>query len=302
MSERVLVLGGTRFVGRAIVEAALSAGHEVTLFNRGSAPDLFPGARRILGDRDTADIDRIAQATWDCVVDVSGYRPAQVRGVLHALGDRVSHYLFISTVSVYATPLPPGAAEDAPLIVVDETVPPGDPLAYGGLKVLCEQELRARLDGLLTVVRPTVVIGPHDTTDRFPWWVRLVARGGRIEVPARVDQPLQLIDAADLSAFVVRAIEQRVGGTFNVVGPAAPLTLRGLIDLLSVALDSNVEPVPAAGGAGARIPLTTDPEGTADGLFAVSGEAAYRAGLTLRPLEQSAREVLSTEQARSESR
>lgn len=163
----VLVLGGTRFVGRAIAERAIARGHGVTLFNRGSDQAAFPAAARINGDRDVqSDVARIGGHAWDAVVDVSGYRPAQVRAVLAALGAGRPRYLYISTVSVYADPVPRGASESAPLLEVDETIPSTDPRAYGGLKVLCERELAAEYSGPLTILRPTVVIGPHDYTDR----------------------------------------------------------------------------------------------------------------------------------------
>jgi 2'-hydroxyisoflavone reductase len=289
---KLLVLGGTRFVGRAIVQAALDRDHEVTLFNRGSNRELFARARRIIGDRATGDIDQIGQERWDSVVDVSAYRPAEVRSALRALDGNTEQYLFISTVSVYDHPAP-GAAEDGPLIEVDEAVPREDPRAYGGLKVLCERALHAALGERLTVLRPTVVIGPHDPTDRFPWWVRQVARGGRIEVPRRLDQPLQLIDAEDVGAFAVHALEHSISGTFNTAGPEDPLTLGRMIEVLSETLGSSVEPVEVDDEHTARMPLTLPADGMLDGMFGVSIAAALRAGLRLRPLAESAGAVQS---------
>ena len=161
---KVLVLGGTRFVGRGIVEATLNAKHDVTLFNRGTDRALFPAVPRIIGDR-TKDTATLAAQDWDCVVDVSGYRPSEVRPVARAVHDHTQHYVYISTVSVYETPMPPGAGEEAPLMRVDEPIPDTDPRSYGGLKALCESALRASLGDRLTVLRPTVVVGPHDYTD-----------------------------------------------------------------------------------------------------------------------------------------
>lgn len=288
---RILVLGGTRFVGRAIVEAALSRDHDVALFNRGTHPDLFPGAEAISGDRDDpGQMAQIASRGWDAVVDVSAYRPSQVRLACDALGARLPHYVYISTVSVYADPVPAGAGEDAPLLSVSEDISADDADAYGGLKVLCERELRARTD-LLTVLRPTIVVGPHDYTGRFSWWVRHIAKDGTVPVPPRLDQPVQLIDAADLGAFAVRTVEQRILGTFNTVGPREPLTLQRLIDELRSTFGTAVQLAPVEDAEKEGIPLVLPADGSADGAFSVSGRAAYAAGLQLRPLSQSAREV-----------
>lgn len=291
---KLLVLGGTRFVGRGIVDAALQANHDVTLFNRGvSDPGLFPFVQRIIGDR-RRDAGKLASQGWDCVVDVSGYSPADVRPVVHAIGENTVHYVYISTVSVYATPMTPGAADDAPLIHVDETVPDSDPRSYGGLKALCESELRASLGDRLTILRPTVVVGPHDYTDRFTWWVRRIARGGRLSVPHWLDQHVQLIDVRDLSAFVVHVAQDRVLGTFNTVGPRELLTLAGMIDVIQEAIGTKVELVRADDrdvSIASHFPLAIQDDSD-DSVFRVAGAAAYAAGLTLRPLAESARAVL----------
>jgi 2'-hydroxyisoflavone reductase len=290
----ILVLGGTRFVGRAIVEAALGHGHDLTLFNRGTHSDVLPAARRIKGDRgNPQDVAQIAKGQWDAVVDVNAYRPSEVRSVMGALGDRASHYVYISTISVYADPLPVGSYEDAPLLRVPESIPSEDGHAYGGLKALCEQELRDRISDRLTVLRPTVVIGPHDYTDRFPWWVRKIAAGGTLSVPQRLEQPVQLIDADDLAAFAVRVLEQRIFGTFNTVGPLESLTLGNMIAMLSNAFGSHVGLAPvAARDTDSTFPLTLNADGSDDGFFSVNGAAAYQQGLRLRPLTESARAVL----------
>ncbi len=288
---RILILGGTRFVGRAIVDAALQRDHEVTLFNRGTHRDIFAAVPTIIGDRESPDdVAELAGARWDAVVDVSAYTPAQLRPVLHALGENVPHYVYISTVSVYADALPRGADESAPLLQVEESISADDPHAYGGLKARCEELLRERLGDRLTVLRPTVVIGPHDHTDRFPWWVRSVARGGTMRVPSRLEQPVQLIDAADLAVFTMHVLEHRVLGTYNTVGPSQPLTLGGLLDALSATFDSHVEPVPAESQEdGAPFPLAgLAADGSEDGLFSVSGAAAWRDGLRLRSIAESA--------------
>jgi 2'-hydroxyisoflavone reductase len=149
----------------------------------------------------------------------------------------------------------------------------------------------------LTILRPTVVIGPRDYTDRFEWWVKLIARGADVPFPRRLDQPVQLIDVRDVSAFTVRTMDMNILGTFNAVGPKEPMTLGGMIDIASDALGVAVRPVPS--GDRSQFPLTLPDDGSADGYFSVSGAAAYRHGLTLRPIGDSARDVLEWEIARS---
>ena len=211
--------------------------------------------------------------------------------MLDALGEP-TRYVYISTVSVYAQPLPPGADEAAPLLDVDESIASGDPRSYGGFKVLAERELHARLGGLMTVLRPTVVTGPDDYTDRFSWWVRRVAAGGRIEAPPRLEQPVQLIDVDDLAAFTMRCLEQRILGTFNAVGPREPLTMGGMIDAIATAAGVHVSVERIDGTRAERLPLVVD-DPAHDGAFQVSGQAAYQHGLTLTPLVSTARAVLT---------
>ena len=289
----ILVLGGTRFIGRSFVNAALANGHQLTLFNRGVTPSDAPASvRRIHGDRsDPSGVAPLA-AGWDCVVDVSGYRPDQVRPVLHAVTPSALHYLYVSTVSVYAQPLPVGAAEDAPLLDVPEEIAPQHPHAYGALKACCERLLRDAFGARLTIVRPTVVIGPNDYTDRFTWWVRRIAAGGTVPVPRRLGQRVQLIDVRDLSAFLLLLVERAEAGIFNAVAPERPLTLGGMISTVSGALGVPItEPVDPAGDDG-DLPLAIGADD--DSMFRVSGAAAYARGLRPRPLAESARDVLAS--------
>ena len=290
----ILVLGGTRFIGRSFVDAALANGHQLTLFNRGVTPTDAPASvRRIHGDRgDPGSVAPLA-AGWDCVVDFSGYRPDQVRPVLHAVASSAHHYLYISTVSVYAQPLPVDASEDAPLLDVPEDIAPQHPHASGALKACCERLLREALGARLTVVRPTVVIGPNDYTDRFTWWVRRIAAGGTVPVPRRLGQHLQLIDVRDLSAFLLLLAERAEAGTFNAVAPERPLTLGGMISTVSGALGVPITPQPVDAGSDAEgLPLALGTED--DSMFRVSGAPAYAHGLQPRPLAESARDVLAS--------
>jgi 2'-hydroxyisoflavone reductase len=299
---RILVLGGTRFIGSTFVETALAHQHKLTLFNRGrSHPELFASVQRVTGDRgDPAAVSQLAAHEWDCIVDISGYSPDQVRPILDIPGHSSAHYVYISTVSVYAEPMPPDAAEDAPLLEVDESISAGDARAYGGLKALCESLLRDSVGDRLTVLRPTFVIGPDDYTDRFTWWVRRIARGGRMAVPRRLEQHLQLIDVRDLAGFALKVIEQRTLGTFNAVGPEQPLTVGTMVDSVQQALEVTVTPVPVGTGRRARstFPLCIGDDD--DGSLRVSGAAARAHGLSLRPLAESVRDIREWDRARGE--
>ncbi|MBV8301590.1 MAG: NAD-dependent epimerase/dehydratase family protein [Candidatus Dormibacteraeota bacterium] len=297
--SRILVLGGTRFVGRAIVEQALVSGHRITLFNRGlTDAGLFSNEAEIItGDRrNEQDVTQLEAASWDAVIDVSAYTPSDLHAVLPALERRTARYCYISTISVYRSDIAAGADELAPTIEVEPSIARTDPLAYGGLKALCERQLAERFTGRLTVVRPTVVIGPRDPTDRFGWWVRHVAPGGNVTVPPRVDQHVQLIDSRDLAAFVVSVVERGVDGAFNAAGPLQPLTLGAMVDTIAEAAGVTVNQEPGTDDGG--FPLTVG-AGDSDAVFRVSIKAALEAGLHLRPLTESARDVLSWERTRT---
>jgi nucleoside-diphosphate-sugar epimerase len=228
---RLLVLGGTVCVGRAIVEDALRSGAEVTLFGRGkTGAGLFPGLTRLTGDRDTGDYAALRGASWDAVVDVSGYVPRHVGQAMDAVGGRAGRYVFISSHAVYRRDgVPPGSAEDTsrrpPVRGTEELAEE----TYGPLKVACEDDVMARYGSRATIVRPGKVAGPHDPSDMFTYWVRRAARGGRVALPGDPDQPVQVIDVRDLARLVVRLIADDRPGAFHAVGPAEPVMLGGLI-------------------------------------------------------------------------
>ncbi len=299
---RILMLGGTRFVGRAIAEAAVGAGHQVSMVHRGSAgTGLVPGAQDIVIDR--MDLNGLPDEHWDAVIDVSAYVPRAVRIARDALHGRVGRYCLVSSVSVYATEDSSGElltgqiTESSPL----RSLP--DPLTeevngetYGGLKVLCEQEL-AGMDSL--IVRPTYVIGPRDYTGRFPWWVRRIGRGGSIVLPEPRDNSLQVIDSRDLAAFVIGALDSGLGDVFNIAGPEQPLTQESMVKRVAEVLGAgDLDPVWVSAaeleGAGAVLgqdyPLLGPPHITSR-LMRVSNRAARDAGLRFRSLEESAGDV-----------
>ncbi len=300
---RLLVLGGTSFVGRAIVDDALSRGDEVTLFSRGrTGSELFPGVERLVGDRDSGDYASLAGGSFDAVVDVSGYVPRHVREAADALGDGVGRYLFISTGSVYDRLQAPGEGmdEDAPRLPPETGTEQITGETYGPLKVACEDEVTARFGDRATIVRPGIVAGPHDPTDRFTWWVRRAARGGRVALPARPEQPVQVVDSGDLARLVGSLVSDDRAGTYNAVGPERATTLAELVQTCADAAGSTVEVAPVdPAGVDSGFPLVLgDP--TWDVMFRRSAARARAAGLTATPLAQTAGAVLAWDRWRGE--
>ena len=225
---RILILGGTLFLGRAVAEAALAAGHEVTLFNRGRLPPIA-GTKTLLGDRD-GGLGALGDGDWDAVVDTSGYVPRLVRASAQQLRDRVGLYLFVSSISVYADFSRP-FDEDAPLATMaDGAVEEITGVTYGPLKVLCEQEVQGEYGDCALVVRPGLIVGPHDPTFRFAYWIDRIRRGGEVLAPGDPGDPVQLIDVRDLAEWMVRMIEARQAGTFNASGPDFELTMRQFLE------------------------------------------------------------------------
>jgi len=299
---RILIIGGTRFVGRHIAAAAMERDHQVTLFHRGrTGPDVLPQAEHLLGDRDASEaLAALALREWDATIDTCGYVPRQVRALGAALGTGSGRYVFISSVSVYRPPASPGYTEDAPLIeFADPAVEDVTAETYGGLKVLCE---RAALDAFGTdvlTIRPTYVVGPHDHTWRFPRWVRRIADGGEVLAPGPAEDPAQVIDARDMAAWIVHLVERELEGTFHAASPPPPFSWGQLLDVL-------VEAVGPPGtaltwvdgdflrgeGLGQRdLPLWTG--GDADRFMSAADPgAAYVTGLSPRPLEDTAHDTL----------
>jgi 2'-hydroxyisoflavone reductase len=249
---RLLVIGGTRFLGRHLAEQALAAGHEVTLLHRGrSGPGLFPQARHFIADRDReADLAVLEQGTWDAAIDTSAYVPRQVRTLAARLQGRVGQYQLVSTISVYASMEGGRTDEDAPVVELpDPMVEQVTGETYGGLKVLCERAAAAAFSAHGTpclVARPGLLVGPFDPTGRFTWWVQRLARGGPTLAPGAPGQPVQFIDARDAAAWLLKQADARRSGTYNLTGPIAPLTLGSLLEAARDALAS-------AATAGARV-------------------------------------------------
>jgi 2'-hydroxyisoflavone reductase len=285
---RLLVLGGTKFIGRHVVETAVERGHEVTLFNRGiTAPELFPELERIVGDR-TRDLSALEGHEFDAVVDTSGYEPGVVRASARALADSVGLYVFVSTLSVYGEH-PPAIDESAALPVEDND-------EYGRLKVLCEREVESAFPERTLIARPCVVAGPHDPTDRFTHWARRLAAGGEVLAPGEPGRPVQLIDVRDLAGWIVGAIEEGVSGAFNSTGPTT--TFGGMLDACpsdarlvwvpdEFLLEQGLEPWE-------DLPLWL-PASEAEWFFAVDSSRAVGRGLRIRPLADTARGALAAD-------
>ena len=230
---RVLVLGGTLFLGRHVVEAALARGDEVTVFNRGRTnPGLFSEVEHLVGDRDAGDLDALRGRDWDAVVDTSARVPRWVRDTAGLVAETDAHYTFVSSISVYRDLSEVGVREDAAVhTLADESVEEiTDAETYGALKALCERALEEELPGRGLSVRAGLIVGPHDNTGRFTYWVHRIARGGEVLAPEPRDQPVQFVHARDLADWILASADRRLTGVFNATGPDTPLTLGELLD------------------------------------------------------------------------
>ena len=238
---RVLIVGGTVFLGRHVVESLLARGHEIVLFHRGTTgAELYPQCERILADRETG-IERIGDRRFDAVVDTSGYVPHVVRASATYLASRASRYLFVSTINAYAS-TKTRVDEDAPEAALPDGADAGtfDPEHYGPLKVLCEREVRSAFgESRALVVRPGLIVGAYDPTDRYTYWVDRIARGGDVVAPRDPSFPAQYIDARDLARWIVALLENERSGTFNAVPPANSFTLGATLDAIALATESD---------------------------------------------------------------
>ena len=295
---KLLVLGGTKFLGRAIVEAALQSGHEVTLFNRGRTnPELFPDVEKLRGDRE-GDLSALSGRSWDAVVDTSAYVPQQARASAEALADAAGHYLFISSLSAYADASQP-LDEESPLAELEDGQPDDRLLEdfsnYGALKVLCERAAAEGFGGPTAIVRPGLIVGPHDPTGRFTYWPHRVARGGEVLAPAPAESQVQFIDVRDLGEWVVQLSEQRTEGPLNAAN--RDVTWKTLLETCRKVTGSDAEAVWVDAdflmeqevGQWMELPMWLYEDA---GLHATDVSRAVDAGLTFRPLEETVRGTL----------
>ena len=296
---KLLVLGGTKFLGRATVESALERGHEVTLFNRGETnAELFPEAEKLRGDR-TEDLSVLKGREWDAVLDSAGYIPAVVRASAEALADATPYYLFVSSVSVYADQ---GRRNDEESPLAELGDEPDDRLTedfsnYGALKALCERAVREVYGERCAVARPGLIVGAHDPTGRFTYWPHRVARGGEVLAPAPPGRQVQFVDVRDLGDWFVELLERRTSGAYNATHPG--LAFEELLDTCREVAggDATFTWVPDAllaeheVGEWMELPLWLHDPGFA-GMLNADVSLAVEAGLTFRPLTDTVRETL----------
>jgi 2'-hydroxyisoflavone reductase len=298
---KILIIGGTRFLGRHLVNSARARGHEVTLFNRGKTnSDLFGQVDKIRGDREK-DLDQLSGYNWDAVIDTCGYFPRIVKMSAKALKDKVESYVFISSISVYESFQKIGVNESDPLgKIEDETIEEITDTSYGPLKVLCEKAVQDVFGVSSLIIRPGLIVGPHDPTDRFTYWPVRVARGGDVLAPDKPEALTQIIDVRDLSDFIIELVQQNVSGVFNATGPGHELTFGRLLDTCKLISASdakfhwasadflNQNNVTPWSDMPAWLPDTGEDAGFAH----VDISKAIRAGLAFRPFEDTVRDTL----------
>lgn len=304
----LLVIGGTIFLGRHIVDAALAAGHTLTLANRGKTnADLYPEVEKLVIDRN-GDISALSTRSWDAVIDTCGYLTGHTRSVAEALVDRVGHYNFISTVSVYADMSKPGVDVDAPLATTDEPDAPAVTNEnYGPLKALCEQIVRDMYGDRACIVRPGLIVGPYDPSDRFTYWPRRFDLGGEAIVPNAKDIPVQLADVRDLAEWCIRLAENKTAGTFNGCGPATPWRFEEMIDAcVRAAGDNAATPVyvdedfllEREVGGWSSLPVWLPTAYEMGGMMACDVSRSVDAGLTFRSIDEVAAATLEWDRTR----
>lgn len=299
---KILILGGTKFLGRALTEAAVANGHEVTLFHRGLYDaGAFPHVQHIIGDRNI-DLERLQGREWDAVIDTSGYEPEVVSASAKQLKDQVKHYTFISTVSVYEDLKKVDVNELAPVAELTEQIDPGQ--KYGAKKALCEQAVQEEFPNRTLVIRPGLIVGPYDVSDRFTYWPARFHRGGEVLVPLSKERKVQFIDVRDLSAWIIRLVEQEIVGTLHASGSG--YTMEEVADACiqlnphEVTCTWVTEEFLVANGVGEwmELPLWIRSDSLV-GMFALDNTNAFANGLTTRPLNEIVQDTLAWDQSRS---
>lgn len=302
---KILVLGGTLFLGRHLVEAGLERGHDVTLFNRGrTGAGLFPEVEKLQGDRDAGDLEALRRRRWDAVVDTSARVPRWVRDTAGLLAGAAEHYTFVSSISVYADTSRPGTDEAAPVhTLADETVEDiTSAEVYGALKVLCERAAEKAMPGRVLSVRAGLIVGPYDPTGRFTYWVHRIAGGGEVLAPEPRGQTVQLVHGRDLADWIIGMADRRETGVFNATGPKRPLTMDGLLEAIRDASGSDARLswaderflVESGVEEWSELPLWLAPGANPESasFMAVDVRKALAAGLRFRPLAATIRDTL----------
>ena len=310
---KLLIIGGTRFVGRHLVAAALERGHEVTLFNRGSQPSPFADVETIAGDRNK-DLDKLQGRRWDTVIDTCGQLPRNVKAAAEMLSGSVERYVFISSQSAYADVSVPGVVETAPLrsltseqldraYAIDTAGQPSYAELYGGLKALCEQAAEEVMPNRVLIVRPGLIVGPYDYTDRFTYWPVRVARGSEVLAPGRPARPVQFIDARDLAEWIVLRTDAGGDGAYNANRLPNSLTMQDVLDECKSTANSDAvftwateeflreEKVAAWSEMPLWLPEEEAPQ--LQGFMFLNCDKAFAAGLRIRPLNETVRDTLA---------
>jgi 2'-hydroxyisoflavone reductase len=307
----LLILGGTGFLGPHTVRAALARGHDITLFNRGKTnDDLFPQLETLYGDRN-GNLEALKCRDWDAVIDTSAYYPRVVRDSAGLLKGHIGQYVLISTVSVYGVFPTPGMDETAPVgTIEDETVEEVNGLTYGPLKALCEQAAEETLPGIVTNIRPGLIVGPGDPTDRFTYWPVRVSKGGEVLAPGDGSTQVQQIDVRDLADFIIHTIERNITGVYNADSPMGQRTMKDLLTTCRKVSASDATFVWAdaefLAEQGIRpwqdMPCWIPQEGDYTAFGRVSSAKAIANGLKCRPLADTVRATLDWWQTLPEER
>jgi 2'-hydroxyisoflavone reductase len=318
---RLLILGGTGFLGPQMVEAALARGHTLTLFNRGRTnTHLFPDIEKLEGDRDPdkgAGLSALEGRTWDAVIDTSGYVPRIVKASATLLAPAVAQYVYISSISVFADNSVAGLKEDGALATMEDESSEEVMAHYGALKALCERAAEAALPGRVTNVRPGLIVGPGDPTDRYTYWPARLARGGEVLAPGDGSDPVQYVDARDLGGWLVHMVERRAMGVYNATGPASRLSMQAMLAACRAGCEAAATEQAPNGAAGATLtwvpaefleeqgvapwsdmPVWVPGHGETAGFGRVDCSKAIAAGLTFRPAADTAHDTLVWQLAR----
>ena len=290
---RILILGGSGFIGAHMIRYAVARGHAVTNFSRGTA---VAGVEQRTGDRD-GNLEVLKSGEWDAVIDIPAKLPQWVRDAANVLRDRASHYVYISTISVYSDRSKPA----------DESSPLREDESYGGLKALAEREAEKAFPGRTTIVRSGLIVGPGDHTDRFTYWPVRIARGGEVLAPGHPTDRVQFIDVRDLAEWVVRLVEEKIFGVFNALGPAHPLTIAEMLYGIKAVTTAGAQFtwVPAAFLEAQNVapwsdmPAWLPPDDDHAGVGRTSNARALAAGLTFRSLADTAAATLAWSAAAS---
>lgn len=295
----ILILGGTGFIGPYLVRYAVSRGHRVTTFTRGIHQAELPSeVTQLKGDRN-GQLDALLGKRWDAVIDDSATNPDWVRQTTELLKDSVGQYLFTSSTGVYLPYLKRGLDESVPPRLADENPRPGAAPSYGVSKALCERQTQQVFGDRATIVRPTYIVGPGDTTDRFPYWPVRLARGGEVLAPGRHDDPVQWIDVRNLTEWMIRLLEDKRGGVFNAAGPRSVTTVTTFLEEARAAINPEVKftwvddyDFLAAHRITNSIPWVML-RGDNDGMMSIRNDRAVAAGLTFRPLAPTIKDTLA---------